>query len=93
MTYSETDIKKQIADYLKIRGVFNYPIRQGLGCYPGLPDRVMHVLGRVVYLEVKKAKGTLSDNQKKFRDQCLADGIDYWVIRSVEELDEKLSEI
>lgn len=93
MAYSETQIKEQIIGYLKIRGIFNYHNLQGVGSYPGLPDRVMHVLGRVVYLEVKTAKGTLSDNQKKFQEQCLADGIDYWVVRSVEDLDEKLSEV
>jgi len=90
--YTETHIKKQIIAYLKIRHIFNYHLRQGLGYYPGLPDRVLHVLGRAIYIEVKTAKGKLSENQKKFRDQCLADGIDYWIIRSVEELDVKLSE-
>ena len=97
--YSETQIKKQIIGYLKLRGIFNYYLRQGLGCYPGLPDRVMHLLGsthvrgRVVYLEVKTKTGKLSAHQEIFRHQCLADGIDYWVVRSVEELDENLSEI
>jgi len=47
----------------------------------------------VVYLEVKTAKGTLSDNQKKFQAQCLTDGIPYWVIRSVEDLDKLLASV
>ena len=93
MNYSEADIKNQCRDYLRYRGIFFYHNLQGLGCYPGLPDMVMHYpcgeLPReikVAYLEFKTAKGKLSANQEVFQTQCKRDGIDYWIIRSLEDL-------
>jgi len=83
---TETDIKRQIKDYLAIMGIFNFHILQALGAYKGIPDRILHYRQRVVYLEIKKPPGILSDNQLAFQAQCRQDGIDYWVVRSVEEL-------
>jgi len=83
---AETDLKGVIKDYLDLMGVFNYPVRQGLGCYRGLPDRVMHFRGRVHYLEIKTPRGKLSDSQLKFQAQCQADGIHYHVVRSLEDI-------
>lgn len=89
---SETDLKSQVRDYLALRGIFNYHLLQGIGAYRGAPDRVAHVNGRVVYLEIKLPKGKQSENQVNFEAQCRADKIDYWVIRSVEELMAKIEE-
>ena len=91
---TETDLKRTIKDYLAIRGIFSYPLTQGLGSYPGLPDRVMHIerhfphepTSRVVYIEVKRPKGKLSLAQEAFQEQCVGDRIDYWVIHDVDEL-------
>ncbi len=84
---TENDIKAQVKDLLAIKGIFNYPLLQGMASYPGLPDRVMHYQGKVVYLEIKRPGGKLSKYQEKFRDQCRADGIPYWVVVDIEELD------
>ena len=88
--YTETDIKGQIKTVLSINGIFNYPLVQGLGSYRGVPDRVLHLNGRVVYLEVKKPGKTLSEHQSAFKAQCEEDGIDYWVVHSPEEVMEKI---
>lgn len=92
LRFSETDLKGQIKDLLAIKHIFSYPNLQGLGNYPGLPDRVLHVGGRVIYLEVKKPGQKLSLAQREFKEQCEFDRISYWVISSLEELEEQLQD-
>ncbi len=92
MKINETHIKGQVKDYLAIKGIFNYPILQGMGAYKGIPDRIMHYKGDVVYLEIKTPTGKLSDHQKIFEEQCYNDRIPYWVIRSIEDLEELFNE-
>jgi len=82
----ETDLKLAVKQYLDIKGIFNFHLLQGLGAYKGLPDRVAHLNGKVVYLEIKKLKGKLSPHQDTFWLQCEDDGIDYKVIRSLDDL-------
>lgn len=82
----ETAIKEQVKDYLAFKGIFNYHIMQSVATYPGLPDRVMHYKGRIIYLEFKSPKGKLGDKQIKFQAQCEYDKVDYLVIRKVEDL-------
>ena len=97
---SETQIKGQIKDYLAICHIFSFPLTQGLGSYPGLPDRVMHIerhfphepTSRVVYIEVKTPNGKLSPVQEAFQEQCVKDRIDYWVVHDVDELIKLLEE-
>lgn len=83
---TESMLKAQIKDYLAIKGIFSFPLIQGLGAYRGAPDRIMHFDGKVSYLEIKLPTGKLSDYQLVFLQQCEADGIDYRVIRSLEDL-------
>ena len=83
---SETDLKSQIKDYLAIKGIYNFPLVQGLGAHRGVPDRIMHFRGAVHYLEFKKPKGKLSDHQQAFQEQCQLDGIAYYVIRDLSDL-------
>lgn len=90
MKITETDIKHTIKDFLDTTGVFNYALLQGVASYKGLPDRVMHYKGKVIYLEFKTLKGVLSPKQLDFQSQCEYNGIDYWVIRSLDELIEKM---
>ena len=92
MKITETHVKSQIKDYLNIRHIFNYHLLQGLGAYKGVPDRVLHYQGRVIYLEIKKPGGKMSEAQLEFQNQCMADGIDYWCVSSTEALEELLEE-
>ena len=82
----ENDIKRQIKDFLKLKHIFCYHLLQGLGAYPGLPDMVAHIGGRVVYIEVKKRSGKLTPAQELFEAQCEEDGVDYWVVRDVADM-------
>ena len=82
----ETIVKGHVKEYLAIKGIFNYPLVQGLGAYRGVPDRVMHYKGQVHYLEIKKPDGKLSVYQQMFQGQCHVDDIPYHVIRSLEDI-------
>ena len=96
MKSNETSIKSVLKDYLALRGIFSFPLTQGLGSFRGAPDRIIHLpgengeAGRVVYVEIKTPTGKLSPYQETFQEQCLNDKIEYWVIRSLEELEEKI---
>jgi len=92
MKVNEASIKSVLKDYLAIRGIFSFPLTQGLGSFRGLPDRIIHLNGRVVYLEIKTPMGKLSAYQEYFSEQCRKDKIEYWVVRSLEELEEKIEE-
>jgi len=87
LTMTETQLKGQIKDYLGYRGIFSFPITQGLGSYRGAPDRIMHYQGKAHYLEIKLPTGRMSDYQLAFQKQCRQDGVPYHVIRSVEEIE------
>ena len=87
----ETRLKRACTRLMKQLGIFSYPVTQGLGCHPGLPDRVAHHQGRVIYLEFKAGKNRLSPHQKAFMWQCEADGVEYHVIRSVDDLEDALA--
>ncbi len=56
-----------------------------MGLRSGVSDLVAFPKGRVVFLEVKTPKGRLSKNQREFRDIVLALGLEYYVVRSVDE--------
>ena len=63
----ENMIKKQVKDYLNVRGWYHFPILQQLGSYPGISDIIAIKNGRVLFIEVKSAKGVLSPAQKRFK--------------------------
>ena len=86
---TETMVKQQVKDYLAFKKIFNYPLTQGIASYKGIPDRIMHYQGRVIYLEIKTPTGKMSEKQYDFRRQCNEDGVDYYVIRSIDDLIEK----
>ena len=89
---TESMIKSQIKDLLALKGIFSFPVTQGLGSYRGIPDRCMHYRGKVVFLEIKTPAGKLSEHQEAFWRQCLDDKVAYWVIRSIEDLESHLQE-
>lgn len=87
---SENMIKAQIKDFLTLKHIFNFPLLQALGAYRGVPDRIIHYQNKVIYLEIKKPDGKMSQYQQEFQRQCNEDGIDYWVVSSIEELEQCL---
>ena len=82
----ETAIKNQIKDYLDLKGIFHFPVLQGLGAAKGVPDRIAVKDGIFYGIEVKTPKGRLSEHQKAFRDRVVAAGGVYIEARSVEDV-------
>ena len=85
----ETIIKKQIKQYLRLKGWFIYHNLAGLGCFTGIADLTCLKKGRVVQVEVKTAKGVQSEGQKQFQEDWEAFGGEYIVVRSVDDLIER----
>jgi hypothetical protein len=82
----ESDIRKQIQDYLRWNGWYVYYNLQGLGSYPGLSDLVAIRDGRVVHLEIKQPSGRQSEKQMAFQQHIEAAGGEYMVARSIEDI-------
>ncbi len=82
----ESHIRKQITDYLRLRGWFVFYNLAGLGCYPGLSDLVAVKRGRVIFLEVKKPGGRQGKNQKKFQEDLERAGGEYLMAFDVDDV-------
>ena len=63
----------------------------GLGVKPGVGDfAIVLPGGRAAFLELKSAKGTLSDAQLEFRAACVATGALWGMARDIDEAIEVL---
>ena len=82
----ENLVKEQIKDYLNIMGWSHFPIRQGLGCYKGLCDRIAIKNGKVLFIEYKSQKGRLTSDQEKFKKYIEMHGGIYVEARSYEDV-------
>lgn len=52
----------------------------------GVPDIVVFHKSKVIFLEVKRPGGQLSEDQIIFRDACHRVGIDYFVVTYIDDL-------
>lgn len=86
---TEADIRRQVRDYLRIRGWFVFHILQGLGCYPGVTDLIAVRDGRIVFIELKTKTGKQSDYQKQFQSDLEAHGGEYILCRGIDDLMER----
>lgn len=82
----ESDIRKQLQDYLRLKGWHVHYNLQGLGCYRGISDLTCIKAGRVVFLEVKTPKGKQSDAQVRFQKEIEAAGGEYLVAHDIDSL-------
>ncbi len=83
----ESDIRRQIQDFLRWRGWFVYYNLQGLGCYPGLSDLVAVKGGRVVHIEIKTKTGKQSEKQEDFQADLERAGGTYIIARRIEDVE------
>lgn len=67
------------------RGAKRQAILVGMGVHPGFADLLVLSEGRVLFLEVKSAKGRLRPAQDAFRDTVLAQGFGWALVRSVDD--------
>ena len=83
---TETDIRRQVRDYLRLRGWFCFHVLQGLGAYRGISDLIAAKDGRVIFVELKTARGRQSEHQRQFEMDLTAAGGEYLLCRGVEDL-------
>jgi Holliday junction resolvase len=83
---TETDIRRQVTDYLQLRQYFCFYVLQGLGAYKGIPDLIAVKNGRVLFIELKTPRGRQSDYQRKFQADLEAAGGEYVLCRGVDDL-------
>lgn len=83
---SENDIKRQVKDYLSLKGYFHFYVLQGLGAAKGIPDIIAIKSNRVLFLEIKRPGGKQSDYQKQFQVDIEGQGGEYYLIKSLEDL-------
>jgi hypothetical protein len=67
------------------RGAKRQAILVGMGVHPGFADLLVISEGRVLFLEVKSAKGRLRSEQDAFRETVLAQGFGWALVRSVDD--------
>lgn len=82
----ESEIRKQIQDYLQLKGWFTFYILQGLGSYRGAPDLIAAKNGEALFIEVKRPGGRQSDYQEEFQRNIEAAGCRYILARGIEDL-------
>ena len=83
---TETDIRRQVTDYLQLRQYFCFYVLQGLGAYKGIPDLIAVRDGRVLFIELKTARGRQSVHQVKFQADLEAAGGEYILCRGADDL-------
>ena len=67
------------------RGARRQAILVGMGVHGGFADLMVICGGRVLFLELKSLKGTLSPAQEAFRDAVLAQGFGWALVRSLDD--------
>ena len=73
-------------------GAKRQAILAGMGVTPGFAYLIVLSRGKVLFLEVKSATGSLSDAQTAFRDTVQAQGFAWALVRSIEDALGALSE-
>ncbi len=96
----EKDIVKQILQYLRLlghtagkiksHGIYDAKrktFRIDRDLFTGLPDILCFTKeGKMIFFEVKSAKGIQSEQQKNFEELCLKSGVSYRLVRDVQEV-------
>ena len=85
-TLKESEIQKQIKDFLQYTGWFVVKIHQSLGSVKGIADLYTLKGGRSVWIEVKTDKGRQSVYQVAFERDVKRHGGEYIVARCVEDV-------
>lgn len=84
---TESDIQRQIKEFLQWHGWFVVKIHQSLGSYKGIADLYALKDGQHVWIEVKTPKGQLSEYQVKFMGDVVKHGGRYIVAKGIEDVE------
>jgi predicted RNA-binding protein YlxR (DUF448 family) len=83
----EKHIERAIKEWLQVYKWFVYKNHQSLGTKKGISDLTATKDGRTLWLEVKKEGGKQSQDQKDFERDIKAVGSEYYVVRSIEDVE------
>ena len=83
---TENDVKKQVKDYLSVKGYFHFYMLAGMGAYKGIPDIIAIKNNRVLFLEIKRPSGKQSEHQKVFQENIEGQGGEYYIVKSLDDL-------
>lgn len=89
---TETEIQRQIIDYLKASGYLVWRLNSGKAahniqlCPPGTPDLFAVGKGCTIWVEVKTPTGKVSERQAQMHDYLTANGQRVIVARCVEDI-------
>lgn len=83
---SEAALTRSIRQVLKTLGIFHWKQHQGLGSTPGVPDIIGIWNGKMLGIEIKTARGKVSERQQAFIDRINSAGGLAFVARSVEDV-------
>jgi len=86
---TELEIQHAMEEYLRWTGWFVVPMNQQWALsYPGIADLYALKNSISVWFEVKKPKGKQSDNQKIFEADIKAKKGNYFVVVTIEDVEE-----
>ena len=89
----EGEIKRKIRKYLESNGIFYMSVGEGAYSTPGIPDIVLVIDGRFVGFEVKTYNGSQRPLQRKFQERLEDAGGKYYIIRSMKDVEDALSDV
>ena len=76
----------------KLKDILRIKKKHCMGLINGVPDLVFISKNNTLFIELKTAKGRLTESQLYFQEWCIDEGVDYFVARSVEEVTTILKE-
>ena len=83
----ESEVRKEIKEYLQRAGWFVFPVhQQGFRAYKGISDYIAIKSGKVAFIEVKKPGGKQSKDQIKFQQDVTDHRGNYFCVDSIESL-------
>jgi len=80
---------REIILHIANEGKYNGRLVKG-GLYPGASDFIFSFRGIMHFCEVKTSKGTQKPNQKKFQAHVEQCGLQYFIVRSLDEFKTRL---
>ena len=83
---SENLVKRQVKDYLDLKGYFHFYLLAGIGAFLGAPDIIAIKNNRVLFLEIKRSGGKQSEHQRKFQLNIEGQGGEYYIVEKLEDL-------
>ena len=83
---TETQLQRAIIQLAELFGWLVYHTHDSRHSQPGFPDLVLVRGGRIIFVELKSAKGTVSKDQEEWLKRLSATKAEVWVWRPADWL-------